>query len=440
MNPSRVIAVLGLVFYPVCCLAVETPEAAARAFVEQCLKDPRVFVDNPMNPYKDLSHQERQQRQLAESDGAALALFRDGMPAQLRSRKQSREDGALKSWYSDGQLAADELFSEGKLVTGRYYFSSGALLSKIKDGTGTRITFSLNTYDCSTRIREFVAYRQGVRDGTAEVYWDVEKGIKQGESHYEAGQLHGPDVTWSRTGQKVAERHYEHGQEDGDQIEWNSTGQVVSLRIVDKGQLVEEGMCDPSGRLTLRVAYGGSLLKEAESYDEFGNRTGQVSDGSGTLIVRESPYSRSRLLKFYEKGRLVRSVIAPWPMLNQISKKGNDIHAEIQMRAPEEIGLDSAALHVLLPNEIQSPDELVFTAKDLKPEQLMVFGPFTLQMTNSSTQLLAWIEVEVEVALVGQKISYRTVLTPITLPQTPTALPMGTTAVPRRIPFGRGDQ
>ena len=129
-------------------------------------------------------------------------------------------------------------------------------------------------------------------------------------------------------------------------------------------------------------------------------------------MIDEAWRGNRRQLQFYQKGRMTRSVSAPWPTFNQISRKENDVRAEIQMRAPEEIGLDSVAIHILLPLDITSPDKLEFSAKEAKPEQLLVFGPFTLHLANRATRPSASIAAEVEAVLAGQTISFRTLLSP----------------------------
>ncbi len=108
----------------VCCFFIaaacgeEDYAASARAFVKECLSNPKVFVYNPptdRNPYKDLSPQHRHELMAKiMRDGSLLVLHLDGMPAKFESKKMMVEHGVSKSWHGDGRVRSEEDFDNGK--------------------------------------------------------------------------------------------------------------------------------------------------------------------------------------------------------------------------------------------------------------------------------------------------------------------------------------
>lgn len=184
----------------------------ARAFVRNCLDNPgKVFVFNPPAGSGVALAADERQRWLtaAQRTGSLLYLYLNGMPARLEAHQDFKEHGAWKSWYPDGTPRSEEHFTDGHLLSGRYYDATGALVQQLTNGTGTRLSFSELADHAAWRT--VTDYRDGLKQGTETVYSDWTARKKSLEAHYEAGQLQGVRQRWTPDGQLYAEETFDKG-------------------------------------------------------------------------------------------------------------------------------------------------------------------------------------------------------------------------------------
>lgn len=433
INFKAAIILAGLAI-PFLCAAAENHEGTVRAFVKKCLDDPKVFVLNPqadMNPYKKMSQQQIEElMHNAIRDGSTLMLYHDGMPARFWSYKDHKEHGLQKEWYPDGKVMSEEDFENGRIVTGRYWDIDGRLLGQIDKGTGKKVLIRESYDHAGFSIRTITEYRNGLKDGIESWYQDYVKGLKREESLYKEGKLHGKKTGWRTDGTKNYEYNYRNGQEHGDKIFWHANGRIQSVSTYVDGKQVgswttyyENGnkatehvneytsTWYPSGQLMVQKKYSEGSVVDAESFDTFGNQTGKVIEGNGSLVEAREPerLDEYQLLTF-KRGQQNICVSLPGREIFAWSYSDDDniLHCTVRFTAPRGADLEAIRARLLLPEGYISSRKLEFSSGVLKSgysENAAAWFPIALPQPHGewTGQMMA----DVEAVIGGQVVRYQ---------------------------------
>ncbi|MCK4947895.1 MAG: toxin-antitoxin system YwqK family antitoxin [Candidatus Aureabacteria bacterium] len=425
------VIILGLTLMTILGYAEESShETAARAFVEKCLKDPNIFIYNPlatMKPYKDMSRAEKICiMQKAMKDGSVLHLYLNGMPASFISYKNSLKHGLQKKWYPDGKIKFEENIKDGKLLTGSYFNDSGIMLSQIENGKGKRVLFDRPMKNTRAKIIGFANYKNGVKEGLEILYRDYEKGLKFKESHYRDAKLHGTMTKWMSGGQKNIEQNYRDGFKHGKSTGWYRNGQIrstsnyidgkqvgPSVRYYENGKKAKEGgkRWYPSGTLMLYRKFGENhVLEKAESYDLFGNLTGKVETGIGSLVEKEE--YEEYYLEIYEKNyneyySKRRIKLPQLSMYGHYSENSDRLGFRLSTTAPANANIEKLDISLILPEGCTSNDKLNFCASDVKSGYEIQFDQVSIILPQPYREWSDKIMADIQVLIDGHTARYQ---------------------------------
>jgi antitoxin component YwqK of YwqJK toxin-antitoxin module len=397
-----------------------------RAFVGQCLHDTNVFVINvpaDKNPHRGMLPDEVKARwEQASRNGTILYLYPDGLPQGFFSNRQYQINGPAKSWYPNGQLAVDEQYDQGKLISGAYYDESGKLLGKMTKGTGRRLvwnrqrTGSRFTAECSV-----TEYRDGLKDGIETIYSDFAKGEKLSESYYKKGKQDGIQTSWDK-GRRILETDFKDGLPDGLEIAWSSSGQTNHIGHYRNGRqngswitFLSDGTRHGEtvyhmGKVSSNMVWftNGVLMSEefyttkgmmARSYDFTGRQTGEVSAGNGTLVVA-TPALPGFEIEVYRGGKMVdeRRLRLYARLVSDdagISPSAKVVAFHLEVIVTDEpLKTFSAELH--LPAGVTSGSKPFFAATNVEFHQ---FEPFDLKFPVPYQQWAGDISADVNMEL-----------------------------------------
>jgi antitoxin component YwqK of YwqJK toxin-antitoxin module len=433
MNKITTVAIV-LAFSTTMCTEDVDHASLARDFVATCLSQKKIYVYNPpayLNPYKDMSREEmRQFRDRAMRDGSTLFLYRNGLPAILKSQKNFQKHGLYKTWYQNGRVKSEENYADNKLMTGVYFDKSGAVLGKVKQGTGLRIIFGDLSDERRGDICGTARYVDGLKHGARILYRDYAKRIKASEAQYKKGKFHGIKTTWMSTGEKNLEEHYKNGLRHEKSIYWHKNGQVqstaeyaagqrtgASVKFYENGVKAEETSKKvhkrwyPSGQLMLQetlVEWG--KVSSGTSFDSFGNQNGSVTNEVGSLISCDtSSYFWEHRLAIYRKNMAPRSVQLP-KILASCAFSRNDNVVEIlalRIKAPPNANLAKYVVSTVLPDDCKSDGPLKFEVADLQAGSSTKLGPVKITLPQPANKWTGKVLVDVQGLVDGHIVRYQ---------------------------------
>jgi antitoxin component YwqK of YwqJK toxin-antitoxin module len=370
-------------------LAGSNAVTAARAFVQESIVSTNVFVMNPpaqLGLYEDLTFEERNERlRQATRNGAVLRLYADGLPAAFQSRKEFTEHGPWKTWYPNGQIQSDEIYTESKLTEGRYFSPTGDTLGQITNGTGTKYFFTPARDGAPSRVGAITEYRDGAKHGRETLYHDYERRLTSQVSHYADGKLHGQRAAWNPDGSRHYVKHYQHGVQHGEEIYWHPNGQIRMRRLLNHGQT--EGpvtiyydtgaKCEvlndnihtrwyPTGEVMFRKTFSSGKLIHAESFDRSGRKNGEVKDARGAIVqaneVASATHRDRFVLQIFDGNP--NPFIIPLPeFTSDPILTSNQISGTIKMTVPAGFRPDSVAMELFPPAQAADTNAVVTATK-----------------------------------------------------------------------------
>lgn len=214
-------------------------------------------------------------------------------------------EGPTRRYWSKDQLAAEENYVHGRLVSGRYYEPNGNLAAEIHDGHGLRALFDDHS------IRQLQEYRHGVAEGQAKVFapnatttniFHVRDGKKHGEEivyfpprpgdngkarpkisiNWYEDKIHGLVKSWYDNGVPESQKEMANNTRNGLSTAWYRDGSVMLMEEYDhdklvKGEYYKRGERRPESRIT-----DGSGI--ATLYDAEGNLIQKVHYYHGHIL------------------------------------------------------------------------------------------------------------------------------------------------------------
>lgn len=193
-----------------------------------------------------------------EISGEMKIYLDDGSLFQTQNFSAGKREGPSIRYWPSGQVAAQEYFKNGLLITGSYWDTSGESVAGIKEGEGIRALFGKG------RIGELHQYRHGIQEGTVQIFdptgtllsvHSIKNGLKQGEeilyypkrfnsnlkpkvsmSWYQ-GKIQGLVKTWYENGVQESQKEMSENKKNGVSSAWYNDGQLMLIEEYEKGKL-----------------------------------------------------------------------------------------------------------------------------------------------------------------------------------------------------------
>ncbi len=173
---------------------------------------------------------------------------------------QGVKQGTSKRFWKDCKVAAEEVYCEGKLTSGRYYDQCETLLAQIDNGTGYRAIFGKES------LSELQEYHDGVLKGQIKFYAangalikssHMINNIKHGEEieYYDSPQgqqplpklsimwaegiIQGLVKTWYPNGIQESQREMANNCKNGLLTAWYNNGNIMLIEEYDRNKLVK---------------------------------------------------------------------------------------------------------------------------------------------------------------------------------------------------------
>lgn len=202
---------------------------------------------------------------------------------------------AIRYWNAN-QIAAQEEYVDGLLITGEYYDLSGQQVAQICQGEGHRALFG------RTSLTELQEYHQGVQDGEIQVFgksghliktYHVKNGHSHGEEQefypgttqpklsvawYE-GKIQGLVKTWYDNGTLESQRELSTNAKNGLSTAWYRDGSLMLIEEYDHDKLIRGDYFKKGDKIPVSFVQNGK--GEASLFDAEGNFIRKVSYGHG---------------------------------------------------------------------------------------------------------------------------------------------------------------
>ncbi|HRD55688.1 MAG TPA: hypothetical protein PLC42_04750 [Parachlamydiaceae bacterium] len=227
-----------------------------------------------------------------EANGTFKIFLENGDLLQTSELKNSLKNGKTIRYWNKNQIAADETYDNGKLISAFYYNMCGKLIAQVENGTGQRALFGKNS------VCELQECKNGVPDGEVKIFdpegelvkiYHVKNEMKHGEEieffegtkqpklsiFWWEGKIHGVVKTWYENGTQESQREMTNNMKNGLLTAWYLDGSVMLLESYEYDTL-------------LKGKYFRKQEKIAISEVNDGNGTATLHDKSGNLIKRIS--------------------------------------------------------------------------------------------------------------------------------------------------------
>lgn len=185
-------------------------------------------------------------------------IFRDnGELLQSTEYVQGEPNGLAIRYWTCSQIASEECFNCGKLLSGKYYDTDGTLITEVQNGNGKRTLFGKNT------VAEIIEIKNGVPEGRVEMYNQkgecvsthmVKNALKHGEEqiyypgtplkiklsvNWYEGKIRGLVKTWYPNGQIESQKEMSDNQRNGLLTSWYLDGSLMLMEEYEKDRLVK---------------------------------------------------------------------------------------------------------------------------------------------------------------------------------------------------------
>ena len=196
-----------------------------------------------------------------ELHGKMEVFLENGELFQTIEYVVGQKEGTSLRYWGPGKIASQEIYSEGKLITGNYFNLCGELVTNIDDGRGYRALFGKDS------LAELQEYRNGLMEGAVKVYgtnqrllrlYHVKNGLKHGEeieyfdrtvkgkelqpklsiAWYE-GKIQGVVKTWYDNGVQESQRELSQNVKNGLATGWYRDGSLMLIEEYDHNKLLK---------------------------------------------------------------------------------------------------------------------------------------------------------------------------------------------------------
>lgn len=236
-----------------------------------------------------------------------VTIFRpDGKLLQTTSYCNHVKEGESRRYWEGGQLAAEELYSEGLLSNGTYYDSGGTCIAKIENGCGRRPIFGKDA------ILEIDEYRAGVLDGEVIVLdrggrivnlYHAKCGNKHGEEiiYYEMGRfqdakilpklsinwfegkIQGVVKTWYSNGVQESQKEMTNNKKNGHSTAWYRDGSLMMIEEYEQDRLIKGEYYNQGEKFPITLIEEGKGT--ASIFDPEGNFVRKIEYKNGKPVL-----------------------------------------------------------------------------------------------------------------------------------------------------------
>jgi len=233
---------------------------------------------------------------LGQIEGNSKIFLDDGTLLQETEFCNGVKEGPSRRYWDGEQLAADECYEAGLLMSASYYDLCNKQVAEICDGHGYRATFGKDT------ISELQEYRSGVLEGEVKVYdedgeivriYHIKNDLKNGEEieYYPRQQVEGRELqphlsimwiegriqglvkTWYPSGLQENQREMSRNTKNGLLTAWYIDGSVMMIEEYDRDKLVKGEYFERGEKIPVSQVNNGK-------------GTATIFDARGTLLRR----------------------------------------------------------------------------------------------------------------------------------------------------------
>lgn len=237
-------------------------------------------------------------------EGTFEIFLDDGSLLQTANYSDGIKSGPSMRYWPCEKVAADEIYCEGLLQTGRYYDNNGDLISEVNDGHGYRVLFSRDS------IAEMHQFQNGKLDGDVKVFgkngrlvriYHMRDGVKHGEEieyydpmqsrlssqpmlsiNWVEGKIQGMVKTWYPTGLQESQREMTDNVKNGLLTAWYLDGSMMLIEEYDHDKLIKGEYFKRGEKIPISTVADSKGI--ATIFDSHGNFTRKVEyvDGKPT--------------------------------------------------------------------------------------------------------------------------------------------------------------
>jgi antitoxin component YwqK of YwqJK toxin-antitoxin module len=189
-------------------------------------------------------------------EGVEEVFLSNGAPLQSTTYCRNEKDGSSIRYWSGENIAADECYSRGKLISGLYYDQCGQKIAEVCDGNGVKAIFG------KEHVKEFHEYRNGLQEGFIKELdlngectklCHIKNDQKNGEEieyfpgtsqpqlsiTWSDGKIHGVCRTYYRNGNVECQREMALNKKNGILTAWYSDGSMMMIEEYDQDKLAK---------------------------------------------------------------------------------------------------------------------------------------------------------------------------------------------------------
>jgi len=213
---------------------------------------------------------------------------------QTIPHSQGEKNGTSKRFWPTGDVAAEEYYEKGKLISATYTDLSGEIISSIKGGNGQRTVFGRED------VAELREYKGGREEGLVQIFtrqgllnraYHIKEGLNQGEDvlyfpgtnktklsiHWYEGKMHGIARTWYLNGVIESQRVWADNQKNGLSSAWYQDGSLMLIEEYEKDKLMK-----------------GDYFRRGEKLP-----VTQILNGNGTATLFDAVGTFKRKVEYY---------------------------------------------------------------------------------------------------------------------------------------------
>lgn len=227
-----------------------------------------------------------------EAHGSFEIFLENGDLLQSSELKNSVKDGKTIRYWAKNQVASDEIYQNGKLISALYYDLFGEIVARVENGAGLRALFGKNN------VCELQECKDGFPEGKVQIFdtkgnltkiYHVKNEMKHGEEieFFEGskqpklsitwweGNIHGTTKTWYITGIQESQREISNNIKNGLLTAWYQDGSVMLLESYENDTLLKGKYFRKQEKIAISEVRDGNGV--ATLHDSLGNLAKRIT-------------------------------------------------------------------------------------------------------------------------------------------------------------------
>lgn len=239
-------------------------------------------------------------------EGTAEVFMDDGVRLQTTAYINGIKNGLSQRFWDSTNIAAEECYEDGLLITGTYYNFCGEVIASITEGVGYRAVFGKES------ISELQEYRNGILEGEIQVFgpkgyiiqiYHMKRDRKHGEElnffppnevggkqkqrqlsiNWVGGKIQGLVKTWYANGVQESQREMGNNTKNGLLTAWYEDGSVMLIESYDHDKLVKGEYFMRGEKNSISEVMNGKGT--ATLFDNNGNLLQRITYNNGKPIL-----------------------------------------------------------------------------------------------------------------------------------------------------------